>query len=246
MLRFDRGGIVALVLPAMLAGVATQASAREAGRDFPHGEHCPVHTPGPSADGDPFLFTATKTAALLTFLTCDNRSLTSPTEPPQGFLLDVSIDDLMVVERSVFNNPANRIPFADAVSLFGYGSTCYGGDTGVAVTSVFDKRRRFKNASVPFRENFEGRPHGWLLGNATFGVEGSDQGNQSLILARSSRPNGAKGNLCSVASVKVDHLVPGREYVLDFSWWVNHFDQDVFSTPVPALTFFIDPVPATW
>jgi hypothetical protein len=256
MRRNHRRILIAAVLCFSLGAGGARIHAREGVRDYPHSEHCPVHTPGPALDGDPFTFKATGTKALLTFVTCDNRSLTGPDvsgfttgSMDVGYRLSISIDDLMVIEKTAFNNPANRIPFEDAKTLFNYGNTCYTGSTTQAVESVFDKRRTFRKAVVPFRENFEGDSSGWLLGNASFGVEASDQG-KSLLLARRERPAGTPGRSCSVASVKVGGLTAGKDYVVDYSWWVAGFDDlDTFlgdrgfpqtATPSPSLSFYVN------
>jgi len=247
MLRFDRVGIVACVVGIAALGLGPHAAARDATRDYPHSQHCPIHTPGLALDGDPYLFKANRSNVRLTFVTCDGRAanIPNPTEaseyPWRGYALDVSIDDLMVVDRAVFNAEKNRVSFSKAAKLFGYDPTCYGSG-GTLVDTVFDKSKRFKKSAVPFLEDFEGSARGWLLGNATFAKEQGDSG-QSLILSRSSRTATSEGS-CSVASVNVDGLVPGREYVVDFSWWVKGFEVAGFPDTYPpvALSFFVGDV----
>lgn len=251
MLRFDRGGWVAAVACVSLGVLGVPADAREGVRDYPHSAHCPVHTPGPSGQDDAFAFTATERKMVLTFVTCDSRSVPDPNElddsgnpSDKGYRIGVSIDDLVIVEQSVFNKEANRLSFTDAISQFNYNydEHCYfqDGSSEPSVQTVFKRHARYKKAAVPFREDFEGSSAGWRLRNASFDKETGDTG-KSLILARAER-NGQPGQSCSAASVKVRGLVPGSKYVIDFSWWVRM--PDSLPTPVPALTFFIEPAAA--
>ena len=234
MLRLGRAGLVAAVMVFVGLGVAATVGARDATRDFPTNTYCPVLNYGPGIDQSPFLFTATKSAELLSFVTCDSRNIDG--EP---YSLDVFIDNLMIVDAKVFNNSDNRMPFTDAITAFGYGDQCYLVN-GVVVPpdSVFERTRRYKKGAIAFFENFEGSSANWYLGNASFGSDPeSGEANRYLILSRSNRG----GSQCSVASVKVNGLAVGRQYVIDFSWRVGM--GEVSTAPVPAVSFFIDEPP---
>jgi hypothetical protein len=234
MLPFDRVRAVAAVVGIVIVGLAATASARDATRDFPNGKFCPVHAPGPvEDDANPFSFRAPDKSALLTFATCYGRSALDEFGFPQSYFLKVAIDDLIVVERSVFNDPKNRKDYTDDD-----GQPCYSGDTGVQVLNVFDDNRRYLKAAVPFREDFEGsRLDVWRFDNAAPG-QSVNETDRSLQMSGPGLPDGA----CSVATVKVNHLVPGRYYVVDFVWRVDGLDV----TPAPALSFFASRVPRGW
>src|SRR5262245_41178032 len=77
--RAYRRGVVAAAACLVLTS-SGQVTARDGTRDYPHSTHCPVKT-GPSVNGD---VTATSPRTVLTFVTCDNRSVfgTDPLAPP--------------------------------------------------------------------------------------------------------------------------------------------------------------------
>lgn len=228
------GTAVALALG--LASASDVQAAREAKREFPHSTRCPVHTPGPSPLDDPLVFTSAHGRARLTFLTCDDASSLSA-GTPAGHAVNVSIDDLRVVARSVFDEPTNRLAFPVA----GYDANCY---FGFPVESVFNPAAALPGSpAMPYFNDFSGSSNTWTLANAVFGRESGDATNRSLILARAVRgtpPNTRPGDLCSVASVLVGGLTPGAEYVIDFSWWVG----GTFSAGDPVLDVVVDDDPA--
>jgi hypothetical protein len=145
----------------------------------------------------------------------------------------VSIDDLRVVERTVFNDPANRLAFP----VPGYDANCY---FATPVATVFNPAAATPGTpAMPFFTDFSGRPTAWTLANARVDRETGDATNKSLILARSVR-GGNPGALCSVASILVGGLTPGKEYVIDFSWFVG----GISSEPEAVLDVVVDDNPA--
>jgi hypothetical protein len=223
------GRVVVVALLLGLSTVSEGVTGRGGKRDFPQGTKCPVHT-GEAASDDPLVFIARRPEATLTFLTCDDRG---PESGATG--INLSIDDLIVVDRTVFNN--NRLAYPDQVpdsyrvdrSTF----SCYLDNP--PVVDVF--RRDAAHApsrTMPLYERFEGTSRNWALVNASFAVEDKDFVNfnepndtsqsRSLILARSDR-NGSPGSQCSMASVRLSGLARGRAYVVDFSWFASGFSE---------------------
>jgi hypothetical protein len=255
MLRFDRVGVVAAVVGVVAVGLATGANARDATRDYPAG-WCPVHTPGPvvlpgqTEAGDPFLFKAGASSALLTFVSCDGRSVNGV-----PYAVHVAIDNLLVVDLDVYNR--HRKTYEEVAADRGYppsdsGKGCYFRDADSVtykVKDVFDRDKKYKRWAVPFAEDFQGSARGWSLGNACFSVDDdavdpcvapspAGSAKRSLILSRAL----TDGSQCSVASVKVDGLTRGRYYVADFDWRVP--DTSIAEViPAPTLSFFVSNVP---
>lgn len=236
---------------------AAQAAARRVKRDFPQGTKCPVHL-GPVAADDPLVFVAPGSAAHLTFVACDERAV--PQVDPfsglvdyQGAGIDLSIDDLIVVDRAVFN--ANRLPYAvpdpgvpdsgvpDSYRVDRSVQSCYLDNP--PVVDVFRREAATaRTSTMPLYERFDGSPRGWTLANAEFALESLDgpNGNEvddtsqspSLILARRLR-DGSSGRLCSSATVRLSRMTPGREYVIDFSWFASGFveaGQDILTVSI--------------
>lgn len=234
MSRLGRVLVVALLLA--VSAVSEGVTGRGGKRDFPQGTKCPVHT-GTVGSGDPLVFVAQRSEATLTFLACDDRG-------PQfvGSGIDLSIDDLIVVDRTVFNN--NRLGYPgqvpDSYRVDRSTASCYLDNP--PVVDVFRREAAFApSRTMPLYERFEGSSRNWALVNATFAVEDKDFENpnepndtsqsRSLILARSER-NGAPGTQCSMASVWLSGLARGREYVVDFSWFASGFSdagQDILT-----------------
>jgi hypothetical protein len=222
-----RGRVVVVALLMGLSTVSEGVTGRGGKRDFPVGTKCPVHT-GTVGSDDPLVFVARRPEATLTFLACDDRAFGFGGSP-----IDLSIDDVIVVDRTVFNN--NRLSYPDQVPdsyrVDRSTTSCYRDDP--PVNNVF--RRDAAHApsrTMPLYERFEGSSRSWALVNASFEVEDKDAVNldepndtsqsRSLILARSDR-SGSPGNQCSMASTRLNGLVRGREYVVDFSWYASGF-----------------------
>jgi hypothetical protein len=230
------GRVVVVVVLLGLSAVSEGVTGRGGKRDFPQGTKCPVHT-GQAASDDPLVFTARRPEATLTFLTCDDRG-------PEfvGTGINLSIDDLIVVDRAVFN--ANRLTYPDQVPdsyrVDRSTASCYLDNP--PVTSVFQREAaRAPSRTMPLYERFEGSSKNWALVNASFAVEDKDFVNfneandtsqsRSLILARSAR-DGSPGSRCSMASVRLSGLARGRQYVVDFSWFASGFSdqgQDILT-----------------
>ncbi len=257
----SRAGRVVVVGLAVGLGLAADSTggvkARRCKRDFPTFSKCPVHT-GEVASSDSLVFTAQRSNATLTFLACDDRF----GAPPDGSSsIDLSIDDLIVVDRAFFN--ANLIPYPgdrpedlEAYRVDRSTDACYNNNPPVA--EVFRREAATApSATMPLYERFEGSSRGWTLVNATFGLEDLDppddtnnpalnSRSRSLILARSQR-DGQPGNLCSMASVRLSRLVRNREYVIDFTWFAAGFVDDGQDTGQYILTVAVDdesPVPS--
>ena len=248
MWRLSRMVLVGLLVGLGLVAVSPgRASARSGKRDFPQGTKCPVHT-GEVASNDPFVFVPQTPSVILTFVACDERAV--PQVGPFGVDyvgagIDLSIDDLIVVDRAVFN--ANRLVYPqevpDSYRVDRSTASCYLDNP--PVTSVFRREAAtVRTATMPLYERFDGVPRGWTLANARFALEDLDKANinepndtsqsPSLILARRQR-DGAPGRLCSSASVRVSRMTPGREYVIDFSWYASGFaesGQDILTVSV--------------
>jgi hypothetical protein len=230
------GRVLVVALLLAVSAVSEGVPGRGGKRDFPQGTKCPVHT-GTVGSGDPLVFVARRTEATLTFLTCDDRG-------PQfvGSGIDLSIDDLIVVDRAVWN--ANRLAYPgevpDSYRVDRSTVNCYLDNP--PVIDVFRRdAARAPSSTMPLYERFEGSSRNWALVNASFAVEDKDfvNGNEpndtsqsrSLILARSER-NGSPGSQCSMASVWLSGLGRGREYVVDFSWYASGFSdagQDILT-----------------
>ena len=249
-----RGVVIALLigLPALSEGIVERGGKR----DFPQGTKCPVHT-GEVASDDPLVFVPQTPSVILTFVACDERA--APEVDDRGNVLgyngagiDLSIDDLVVVDRTVFN--ANRLAYPDEVPdsyrMDRSTQSCYLDNP--PVTSVFRREAATaRTATMPLYERFDGSPRGWTLVNARFALEDKDSVNPnepndtsqspSLILARRERER-APGRLCSTASVRLSRLTRGREYVIDFSWYASGFvesGQDILTVSVHG-----DPIPS--
>jgi hypothetical protein len=208
--------VVALLLglPAMSDG----AAGRDGKRDYPNFARCPVHT-GSLGPGGFLVFTAQYPSATLTFLACDYRGPDSEFSP-----LDLWIDDLLVVERTYFND--HQVPFADKQQEYGFHDQCY---QQTPVQTVFDRGAALQGSRLmPLIERFEGGRRSWTLVNAEVkvpkrGFPGSLSG--SLVLADSDLA-GLPGGKRAMASIRLTNLVRNREYVVDFSWFASGFDQD--------------------
>ena len=211
------GRVVVVALVLGLPVVSDGAEGHGGKRDFPNAAKCPVHT-GPVASADTLVFVARHTTAILTFLACDDRGTDFVTP------LDISIDDLTVVDRAFFN--AHQLPYADKLVEYGLDDGCY---AQTPADTVFDRAAaKPRTWTMPLYESFEASPRGWTLVNAE--VRPEDLGNEatrsgSLILARAQR-GGQQGHECSMASVRLTRLLRNREYVVDFSWLAAGFDQD--------------------
>lgn len=241
MLPLGRVVAVALLLGVVTPSVSEgQSVLRRGKRDFPTFSKCPVHR-GIVDATDPFVFTAASSSATLTFLTCDDRAFGG--SEPYGSRIDVSIDDLIVVDLETYN--ANRLLYPAEVPV-DYrveleAGACY---IGTAVTDVFRRNAASPRSPVmPLYERFEGPPRGWTLANACFDLESRDtlfspeSQSRSLILARQLRSTDPDSpcplastedpdNLCSMASVRVNRLVKGRKYVVDFAWFAAGFESE--------------------
>ena len=224
-----RVAVLVLVVGLGMAGDSSGLAARRGKRDFPTFSKCPVHK-GTVDGSDPFVFTASRPSAVLTFLTCDDRAFGGG----EAYLnrIDVSIDDLIVVDIDVFN--ANRLAYPGEVPedyrIERSTEACY--SDANPVTSVFRRDVALARSRVlPLYERFEGAPRGWALVNASFALEDRDtlydpeSQSSSLILARQERPT-EPSNLCSMASVQLSGLVKDRQYVVDFSWFAAGFTEE--------------------
>lgn len=231
--RFRRIGRVAVMGIVGVIALITQAdAARDAIREFPQGYKCPVHL-GKVQGPDPFTFEGTGPTAKLTFVACPDRG---------GNDANVSIDHLVVVEKTVFNEDTNRLSYPDGVSQkygTGFGialryddfpnyPVCYGFNDDSSpyhiVDSVFDRKASVAfTRRVPFLDEFETQRPGWRLHNSSIANEDQDHdpntSSGSLLVAR-------KGTgTCSTSSVRIRNLVKTREYVVDFSWYVSDYDN---------------------
>jgi hypothetical protein len=245
MLPFDRARAVAAVVGILVAGVALDASARDATRDFPKFAKCPVHSDALLPGGDALnslVFQASTPTADLTFLSCDDRAFAFES-------INLSIDDLVVIEKNLFN--ANRLAYPGEVpdsykiaktTIGDSAPVCYQGNP---VATVLDRSvlHRARKSFVPLFEDFEADCRDWTLINASIGKDPKDgdgfnppTSSRALILARSER-NADRGTSCSSASIKLRNLVKGREYVIDFSWFATGFeDADGSDTGQNVLT----------
>jgi hypothetical protein len=233
MLPFDRVRAVAAVVGIVILGLAATASARDATRDFPKFAKCPVHLdallPG-GADLNSLVFKASTPTADLTFLSCDDRAFAFES-------INLSIDDLVVIEREMFNTHRldypDQVPDSYKIAKTPIGDSlpvCYQDDP---VATVLDRSvlQRARKSFVPLFEDFEGDCRDWALINASVAKDPKDgdgynppTSSRSLILARSER-GAARGTSCSSASIKLRNLVKGREYVIDFSWFATGFED---------------------
>ena len=156
----SRAGRVVVVGLAVGLGLAADSTggvkARRCKRDFPTFSKCPVHT-GEVASSDSLVFTAQRSNATLTFLACDDRF----GAPPDGSSsIDLSIDDLIVVDRAFFN--ANLIPYPgdrpedlEAYRVDRSTDACYNNNPPVA--EVFRREAATApSATMPLYERFEG------------------------------------------------------------------------------------------
>lgn len=241
---FERVSAVAAMVGILVAGVAIDAGARDAKRDFPKFAKCPVHLgallPG-GAGLNSLLFKASTATANLTFLSCDDRAFASES-------INLSIDDLVVIEKEMFN--ANRLDYPDQVpDSYKIAKTnvdtlpvCYQ-DNPVATVLDRSVLHRARKSLVPLFEDFESDCRDWTLINASVGKDPKDgdlynppTSSRSLILARAER-NADRGTSCSSASIKLRNLVKDREYVIDFSWFATGFeDADGSDTGQNVLT----------
>lgn len=242
MLTLDRVRAVAAAVGFVVVGFGVDAIARDTKRDFPKFAKCPVHSDAllPAGAGvNSLVFKASTPTADLTFLSCDDRAFASES-------INLSIDDLVVIEKALFN--ANRLAYPDQVpDSYKIAKTtiaddlpvCYQGDQVATVLnrSVLDRARK---SFVPLFEDFEGDCRDWTLINASLGNDPKDgdlfdppTASRSLILARSDR-NAARGTSCSSASIKLRNLVRGREYVVDFSWFATGFEDQLDANQVPV------------
>jgi hypothetical protein len=240
--------LLGVAVLALCAAVVEARAPRTAKRDYPQTARCPVHT-GEAGPDDPFSFTATGRTVTITFLACDDRSPADPFDPTFGIAtaLDASIDDLIVVDRDVFNAAENHLAYPDAVpASYRLSEGCYQ-DTPVAWFFDRSKVAPFTEA-MPFADDFETTTGRWTLGNATLEKEARDfrddaSGNRSLILARARRSADQRGDLCSFASVTVGGLVKDRAYVVDFSWWVGELNAGMVKNQ-PVLTVWLQDGPS--
>ena len=255
--RFRRIGRVAVLGMLGVVGLITQANAaRDAIREFPTGEKCPVHF-GPVANNDPLVFTAAGATAKLTFLTCSDRGTTEnfANFDAEATNLNISLDRVMVVERTVFDNnrllyPTDFVANSQLALDYGIAVQYPPGPNGVCynttqVQTVFDHDSvgHFTKA-MPFYDDFEGQPQAWELVNASIDVEGLDADrpgrippstrSKSLILAREG-PDQYSGT-CSSASIRVNNLIKTRQYVVDFSWFIQPAPNTEFDQRSPRVT----------
>jgi hypothetical protein len=246
-MRFIRG-FLALILITALSTLA--AAQRKNPRDFPNGVMCPIHlgwevdpsgTPNPNSTPriqEGLTFVAEQNKAVVTFLACDRNSALDDrlgVLDPVGSTIQVRVDDVSVIREDVFLSHQK----ATVPEEFGcYFSTAHPFPE-IAVGSVFDPtiRRRANpfSGAFPFFDDFSNAAVSdtrWRLGGAQI-----DPSAGNLLLALEGGVNGEPFN-CTAASFKVNYLVPGETYVLDFKWDVLGADENA-----PALLTSFDLTP---
>jgi hypothetical protein len=246
--QYARGLVAAVTLVSAVA-LAVPVGAKDTTRDFPNSNWCPVHRGPVATTPNPLVFQAPGPTATLSFLACDDRNAK-----------EILIDDVMVIERTVFDNDTNRLSYPDGQSgksLEAYGidlripfngeitPACYQSDEFVdrSVKTVFDRDLSCRpSRAIPFKDDFEdGNRSGWALVNASIQKDLSAfhydaQAVQTTELRGVLRLTSTQSSpTCSAASVTVYGLAKNREYVVDFSWGVKDFDPDR-----PTLTVSLD------
>lgn len=225
--RFRRIGRVVALVVLGFAALMTQASARDATRDFPNFRTCPANEPLQPK----LVFVATAATAKLTFTACNESN-------------DVTIvlDHVMVVEKTVFN--ANFLSYPDDPALVNYGiglldgdpphPACYIGDAPY-LTSVFDRSSATPNTKRwPFYDKFDGPDQAWELSVNSTRLPWDSPGEQDVTPSRALILTQQGNHNCETARITVGNLIKTRSYVVDFTWFVGgDFGQAV---PVMSVT----------
>jgi hypothetical protein len=234
---------------AFFAGLSGSVVAdRKNPRNFPENTFCPIHlgwqvdfsgTPVPNTTRiqEGLKFVAAGPRAVVSFLACDRNSALDDNLGEfdlAGTTVDVRVDDVAVVREDVFLNH-QRATVPDPVGCYFSGAHPF---PEIAVGSVFDRSLRVKatpfTARMPFFDDFS-RPvvteRLWRFGGAEL-----DTNQGTLVLART---DDQRTELrCSTASFRVQYLVKGKPYVVDFKWSVSGGNNGIDDGEPMLLTFF--------
>jgi hypothetical protein len=204
----------------------------------------PTPPPQPPDDSsvrfrDELRFIAQAPVAAVRIEACDRSSaLGSAASSSNGDALRVGIDDFAIVQKDFWQQ--HHVPRAAPIDP----SDCYndGGGQSKSVGSVFDRSSaQSSSCEMPFADSFDlaatqGR---WVLDGAEFK-------NGRLLIADALDDLGDDNGRfqCSSATVRVGNLVPGRDYIIDFSWSVSGpgFDGDSGEEGFAKVQLFVNPV----
>jgi hypothetical protein len=216
----------------LLSASLVAAAPRQVVRDFPV-SYCPVHLGKPvglDPEGNPILlldsptrvrpelsFTATGTVMMVTLSTCSAGTVLQPE-------VEIGLDNFAVIRSSGFIANQVRYPFTADGCYFRSGTPAYSSAVGTRVDPSVRPGCGPLNPSCPFGDDFERPTCRWSL-------DGPARIDHELVFP----PSAA----CSTATIRIDHLVPGESYVVDYDWRADHMS----SPGQPLLTVDIAPPP---